>query len=195
MFEYISGLLVEATPTYFVVDVNGVGYMLHVSLSTFESLRTEAKVKLFVHQVIREDVHLLYGFADKAEREMFLLLISVSGVGASIARMMLSSMTLLEIQSAISSANSAALKKVKGVGAKTAERICVDLKDKVSVVLSVHSEVLGSQENTEAQSEAISALLMLGFTKSAVEKVVKSILKSEPTLPVEKVIKQALKLL
>ncbi|MGL4993577.1 MAG: Holliday junction branch migration protein RuvA [Bacteroidales bacterium] len=195
MFEYISGSLVEATPTYLIVDVNGIGYLLHISLSTYESLRGGTKVKLYVHQVIREDVHLLYGFAEKAEREMFLLLISVSGVGASIARMMLSSMTLYEIQTAISTANSNALKKVKGVGAKTAERICVDLKDKVSVVSTSGVDMSQSSINTEAQVEAISALLMLGFVKSAVEKVVKSILKSDPTLPVEEIIKQALKLL
>ncbi|MGL5016360.1 MAG: Holliday junction branch migration protein RuvA [Bacteroidales bacterium] len=195
MFEYISGYLVEATPTYFVVDVNGVGYLLHVSLSTYETLRTASKVKLYVHQVIREDVHLLYGFAEKAEREMFLLLISVSGVGASIARMMLSSMTIYEIQSAISTANSNALKKVKGVGAKTAERICVDLKDKVVVTAGGAGLAADISISSETQVEAISALLMLGFVKSAVEKVVKSILKSDPSLAVEEVIKQALKLL
>lgn len=193
MLEYIAGELVESTPTFLVVDVNGLGYLLHVSLTTYSALQGKQRVKLYVHEVIREDVHLLYGFAEKTEREMFLLLISVSGVGAAIARMMLSSMSVPEIQQAVATANSNALKKVKGVGAKTAERICVDLKDKVSV--GAAAQTFGLQSNTQTENEAISALLMLGFVKAPVEKVVRKILEAAPNLPVEQVIKQALKML
>lgn len=193
MIEYVSGKLAEATPTYAVIDCNGLGYMLHITLNTYAAIQTKKEIKLFVHEVIREDAHLLYGFIDKQEREMFLLLTSVSGVGAAIGRMILSSMSVSEVGGAIASGNSAALKKVKGVGQKTAERICVDLKDKIKTTDS--TLLVEMPINSQVQDEAITALIMLGFVKAQSEKVVTKILSGNPSASVEELIKAALKML
>ncbi|MGL5788169.1 MAG: Holliday junction branch migration protein RuvA [Bacteroidales bacterium] len=193
MIEYVSGKLAEATPTYAVIDCNGLGYLLHITLNTYAAIQNKKEIKLFVHEVIREDAHLLYGFLDKQEREMFLLLTSVSGVGASIGRMILSSMSVSEIGGAIAGGNSAALKKVKGVGQKTAERICVDLKDKIKTTDS--TLLVEVATNSQVQTEAVTALVMLGFVKAQSEKVVTKILSGNPSATVEELIKAALKLL
>ena len=193
MIEYVSGTLAEATPTYAVIDCNGLGYLLHITLNTYAAIQNKKEIKLFVHEVIREDAHLLYGFLDKQEREMFLLLTSVSGVGASIGRMILSSMSVSEIGGAIAGGNSAALKKVKGVGQKTAERICVDLKDKIKTEES--SLLVEISVTSRAKDEALAALVMLGFVKAQSEKALDKLLKDSPNASVEDLIKAALKML
>lgn len=191
MITQIKGKLVEKNPTYVVVDCNGVGYLLNISLNTFSSLPNDENVLLYSFLSIREDAHTLYGFISKLEREIFKLLISVSGVGASIARTMLSSMTSEEIQQAIASENVKLIQSVKGIGAKTAQRVIVDLKDKVLKTFDM-DEVSVSQNNTNRE-EALSALEVLGFARKQTDKVLTSILKETPDASVEVLIKQALK--
>lgn len=191
MITQIRGRLVEKNPTYVVVDCSGVGYLLHISLHTFSSLPEEEAVKLYTHLSVREDAHTLYGFFSKTEREVFKLLISVSGVGPSIARTMLSSMTAEDVQQAIASDNVAIIQSVKGIGAKTAQRVIVDLKDKILKTFDI-DEVSISQNNTN-KDEALSALEVLGFSRKQSEKVVTSILKETPEATVETLIKRALK--
>ena len=191
MITQIKGKLVEKNPTYVVVDCNGVGYLLHISLNTFSSLPNDENVLLYSFLSIREDAHTLYGFGTKLEREIFKLLISVSGVGASIARTMLSSMTSEEIQQAIASENVALIQSVKGIGAKTAQRVIVDLKDKVLKTFDM-DEVSVSQNNT-SREEALSALDVLGFARKQTDKVLNTILKETPDASVEFLIKKALK--
>lgn len=191
MITQIKGKLVEKNPTYVVVDCNGVGYLLNISLNTFSSLPNDENVLLYSFLSIREDAHTLYGFITKLEREIFKLLISVSGVGASIARTMLSSMTSEEIQQAIASENVKLIQSVKGIGAKTAQRVIVDLKDKVLKTFDM-DEVSVSQNNTNKE-EALSALEVLGFARKQTDKVLTSILKEVPDASVEVLIKQALK--
>ncbi len=191
MITQIKGKLVEKNPTYVVVDCNGVGYLLNISLNTFSSLPNDENVLLYSFLSIREDAHTLYGFISKLEREIFKLLISVSGVGASIARTMLSSMTSEEIQQAIASENVKLIQSVKGIGAKTAQRVIVDLKDKVLKTFDM-DEVSVSQNNTNRE-EALSALEVLGFARKQTDKVLTSILKEVPDASVEVLIKQALK--
>lgn len=191
MIDYIKGKLTELTPTYIVVENEGIGYLLSISLSTFSSLEGKESCKILVHEVIREDSHQLYGFADKEERDIFRLLISVTGVGAGTARMMLSSLSYGEIERAILGSDVNSLKGVKGIGLKTAQRIIVDLKDK----LGKHSgtgEIFAFTDNTKRE-EALSALVMLGFGKSAVLKVLDGIIRDEKNLTVEDMIKRALK--
>ena len=161
MITQISGKLVEKNPTYAIVDCNGVGYLLHISLNTFSSLPDQDAVRLYTHLLIREDAHTLFGFINKTEREVFRLLISVSGVGPSIARTMLSSMTSEEIQQAIASENVPLIQSVKGIGAKTAQRVIVDLKDKILKTFDL-DEVSVHTNNTNKE-EALSALEVLGF--------------------------------
>ena len=176
-----------------VLDNRGMGYMLNISLTTYEILQRAGRgeVKVYVYEAIREDAHVLYGFAEKRERELFELLISVSGVGTNTARMILSSLPPQELESAIASGNAASLKSVKGVGAKTAQRIIVDLKDKINVVgTSLIDKVPMSNEVYE---EAMAALTMLGFTKQATQKVLNSLFKENPAMKVEEAIKKALK--
>ena len=192
MFEYLKGSIAELTPAYVVVECAGVGYYINISLQTFSSLEGKSDVHIYLHQVVREDAHLLYGFASKEEREFFRLLISVSGVGANTARVILSSMSTAEIQKAIMQENTNALKQIKGIGLKTAQRIIVDLKDKISGVDAGSIEIISSVNNTTRQ-EALSALVMLGFAKAAADKVLDQIIKSEGNLPVEGLIKSALK--
>ena len=191
MITQLKGRLVEKNPTYVVVDCNGVGYLLHISLNTFSQLPSEELITIFTHLSIKEDSHTLYGFISKIEREIFRLLISVSGVGPSIARTMLSSMTSEEIQQAIASGNVALIQSVKGIGAKTAQRLILDLKDKILKTYDLEEiPVAGHNTNKE---EALSALEVLGFTRKISEKVMDRICKSEPELSVEELIKKALK--
>ena len=191
MITHISGKLVEKNPTYAVIETNGVGYCLNISLNTFSQLPDNETVFLYTHLYVKEDSHTLFGFITKTEREIFRLLISVSGVGPSIARIMLSSMTTDEIQHAIASGNVSAIQSVKGIGAKTAQRVLVDLRDKISKTYII-DEVSFAQNNTN-KNEALSALEVLGFTKKQCEKVLDKILLENKTLSVEILIKKALK--
>lgn len=191
MITHLKGKLVEKNPTYIVIDVNGVGYMLHISLNTFSELSDEEAVFLYTYLSIKEDAHTLFGFISKIEREIFKLLISVSGVGPSIARTMLSSMTTDEIQHAIASGDVAVIQSVKGIGAKTAQRVLIDLKDKISKTYAI-DEVSVSVSNTN-KNEALTALEVLGFNKKISEKVIDKILQKDKTLSVEGIIKSALK--
>ena len=191
MITQIRGRLVEKNPTEVVVDCNGVGYLLHISLNTFSSLPNDEAVVLYTHLSIREDAHTLFGFISKTEREVFKLLISVSGVGPSIARTMCSSMTSEEIQNAIASENVTLIQSVKGIGAKTAQRVIVDLKDKILKTFDI-DEVSVSTSNTN-KDEALSALEVLGFNKKQSEKVVSMILKENQEASVENLIKLSLK--
>jgi len=192
MFEYIKGPIADLTPTYVVIDCAGVGYYVNISLQTYSGLDGKKEAIVFLHQVVREDAHLLFGFGSKDERELFRLLISVSGVGANTARVILSSMSANEIQKVIMQADINALKQIKGIGLKTAQRIVIDLKDKVSGKELGSAQLFSSINNTTRQ-EALSALVMLGFNKSAVEKVLDQLLKGESTISVEGLIKLALK--
>lgn len=197
MIEYIKGVIAELNPAYAVIDNHGIGYMMNISLSTYDHIsRVKAgqEVMLYVHEAIREDAHLLYGFATPRERDAFLLLISVSGVGPNTARMILSSMNVDEFSQSVSSGNVAMLKSVKGVGAKTAQRIIVDLKDKIKPTDSTLLQQSG-QPNGEAHDEALAALVMLGFSQQASQKALKSLFASDSTLTAEQAIKRALKMM
>jgi Holliday junction DNA helicase RuvA len=191
MIDYIKGKLAELTPTFLIVENGGIGYFVSISLSTFTRLEGKDECRILVHEVIREDSHQLFGFAEKEERDIFRLLISVSGVGSSTARMMLSSLSYDEIEKAILGSDVNTLKGVKGIGLKTAERIIVDLKDKLGKQ-SGTGEIFTFTDNTKRE-EALSALVMLGFGKSAVLKVLDRIIREEKNLTVEDMIKRALK--
>lgn len=191
MYEYIEGQIDEINPALLVIESNGVGYAVHISLNTFSALNGKKQARIFTHLIVREDAHLLYGFSSRSERELFRQLLSVNGVGAATALMMLSSMSPDEIISAISTENINLLKSVKGIGLKTAQRIIIDLKDKLSKV-PVTGQILIPSDNT-LQNEALSALVMLGFSRKDAEKAVVGILTGMPGANVETVIKQALK--
>jgi Holliday junction DNA helicase RuvA len=191
MITQLRGKLVEKNPTYVVVDCNGVGYMLHISLNTFSALPTDELITIYTHLSIKEDAHTLFGFITRLEREIFRLLISVSGVGPSIARTMLSSMSSEEIQQAIASSNVALIQSVKGIGAKTAQRLILDLKDKVLKTFDLDENQLPVY-NTNKE-EALSALEVLGFARRISEKVLDRILKEDNSYSVEVLIKKALK--
>lgn len=196
MIEYVKGTVEELAPTSAVVDCGGVGYGLNISLNTYSSLQGKTQAKLYVYESIREDAYVLYGFATREERELFLLLISVSGIGGNTARMILSALTPGELVDVISSGNDHMLKQVKGIGLKTAQRIIVDLKDKivsVEVGGGVDRSASVSVESGETLQEAVSALTMLGFSPAPSHKVVQAVLKEEPGAAVERVIKLALK--
>ncbi len=193
MYEYISGKIAESSPAHVVMDVNGIGYLLHISLNTFSRLEGKKEAQLFIHENIREDAFSLFGFADPSERDLFRHLISVSGIGANTARMMLSSLTPEELRGAILTDNVNTIKGVKGIGAKTAQRVIVDLKDKLGKE-PVDQKLFASQDNT-IREEALSALVMLGFAKSGAQKAVDKLLAQTPALKVEEVIKQALKIM
>lgn len=197
MIEYIKGELTELTPAYATVEAAGVGYGLNISLITYTAIQNKKEVKLWVFEAIREDAHVLYGFFNKKEREMFLLLITVSGVGANTARMMLSSMSVSELCNAITTGNARAIQAIKGIGKMTAQRIIVDLRDKV-VALGIADEIpaggqMSAPVNNQVKDEAVSALTMLGFSPAPTQKVVIRILQEQPDLPVEQVVKLALK--
>lgn len=198
MIEYVKGELADVTPAYAVVDVHGVGYGLNISLNTYTAIQGKKEARLWVYEAIREDAYVLFGFATKQERDMFLLLITVSGVGANTARMILSEMTVAEICNVISAGNERVLKSVKGIGLRTAQRIIVDLKDKI--ISSGIAQELPSNAghdaalvNNSVKDEAVGALTMLGFSPAPSAKVVVAILKQQPDLPVEQVVKLALK--
>lgn len=196
MIEYIKGELTEITPAMAIIECNGLGYGINVSLNTYSAIQGKKEVKLYIYESIREDAYILYGFATKQERELFLLLISVSGIGGNTARMILSALTPSELCNVISSGNDKLLKTVKGIGLKTAQRIIVDLKDKISTTdigTSTTSAPISITANNEIYEEAIAALTMLGFAQAPSQKVVAAILKEEPEAAVEKVIKLALK--
>lgn len=196
MIEYIKGELTEITPAMAVIECNGLGYGINVSLNTYSAIQGKKEVKLYIYESIREDAYILYGFATKQERELFLLLISVSGIGGNTARMILSALTPSELCNVINSGNDKLLKTVKGIGLKTAQRIIVDLKDKISTTdigTSTTSAPISITANNEIYEEAIAALTMLGFAQAPSQKVVAAILKEEPDAAVEKVIKLALK--
>ena len=196
MIEYIKGEIVELTPARLILECGGVGYELNISLTTYSAFNGKKTGKLFVYEVIREDAHLLFGFAERVERELFLLLTSVSGVGPNTARMILSSLPPKELVEAIASKNEAVLTAVKGIGLKTAQRIWVDLKNKVKNVEGLASvEVTEAPSNGAVAEEAVAALVMLGFQKAASQKAVTAILKGSPAMAVEQVIKTALRML
>jgi len=191
MITHIRGKLVEKNPTYAIIESHGVGYFLHISLNTFTKIPDSEAVLLYTHLSIREDAHTLFGFADKTEREIFKLLISVSGVGPSIARTMLSSMTTDQIQQAIASEDIATIQSVKGIGAKTAQRVIIDLKDKILKTYELQEDSVNS--NNTLKEEALSALEVLGFTRKQVEKMIQRIIQESPSISLENIIKQALK--
>ena len=196
MIEYIKGEIVELTPARLILECGGVGYELNISLTTYSAFNGKKTGKLFVYEVIREDAHLLFGFAERVERELFLLLTSVSGVGPNTARMILSSLPPKELVETIASKNEAVLTAVKGIGSKTAQRILVDLKNKVKSVEGLTPvDVVAAPSNGAVAEEAVAALVMLGFQKAASQKAVTAILKGSPAMAVEQVIKTALRML
>lgn len=195
MIEYIRGEIVELTPAQMIMECGGIGYELNISLNTYSFFNGKPNGKVFVYEVIREDAHLLFGFGDKKERELFLLLTSVSGVGPNTARMILSSLPPDELVQVIATKNETVLTGVKGIGLKTAQRILVDLKNKVKPVDAATEATSALMGNGAVVEEAIAALVMLGFQKAASQKAVISIVKSSPTLSVEQVIKAALRML
>ncbi len=191
MYEFIRGIFIERNPAHIVIETGGVGYFVNISLNTYSKINNQKEGLLYLHQAIREDAHVLYGFADKSERDLFRNLISVNGVGASTAIMMLSSLSPDEIAAAVTTENVAVLKAVKGIGIKTAQRIIIDLKDKLGKLYET-DQILPLPNNT-ILNESLSALVMLGFVKRDAEKVVSKILQEQPQTTVEGVIKQALK--
>ena len=193
MIDYITGTVTELNPAFAVVECNGIGYDINISLNTFSALEKDTSCRILIHEAIREDAHLLYGFATADERDLFRQLITVSGVGAGTARMMLSSVTPSDLREAIISGNVAILKGVRGIGLKTAQRIIVDLKDKIGKHAGA-GEILTFSDNT-AREEALSALVMLGFARSSVLKVIDNILRENKKLQVEEIVRKALKLL
>lgn len=194
MFAYVEGLLTEKNPAYAVVDCTGVGYLVHISLHTYTQIKDLKNARLLTHLIVREDAHLLYGFFTEEERRIFKLLISVSGIGSNTARMILSSLSPKELIQAILAGNEPLLKKVKGIGAKTAQRLILELKDKVSK--DSRSEDFGSLYNNTNREEALSALVILGFARPAVEKALDGLLREHGmAIPVEQLIRLALKVL
>ena len=196
MIDYIKGEITNLTPTYCVLETCGVGYLLNISLVTFSELQNLSSARLFVYENIREDAHTLYGFFEEEERNIFLLLISVSGIGANTARMIQSSFSPAELKEAISTGNVNAIKSVKGIGLKSAQRIIVDLKDKVNKSNEGGDlPIIEVAANNEKIHEAVAALVMLGFQQQASQKTVDKIVKEEPQLEVAKIIKKALSMI
>lgn len=200
MIEYLKGTLIELTPTLAVVECYGVGYGVNISLNTYAAIQGKQEVKIWIYEAIREDAYQLWGFSTKVERDLFLLLITVSGIGASFARVILSAMTPSELCSVISDGNDKLLKQVKGIGPKAAQRIIVDLRDKIATldvdyIQSEGGSASSSGLNKEVMEEAIAALTMLGFSPGPTQKTVQQILHDEPDATVERVIKLGLKML
>ena len=197
MIEYVRGTLEELTPAMAVIDCQGVGYGLNISLGTFSAIQGKQEVKLFVYEVIREDAYQLWGFATRSERELFLQQTSVSGIGAAMARMILSAFSPSELVEVISSGNDRALKSVKGIGPKAAQRVIVDLRDKILGldITPTNTSAPATALNQETQQEAVAALTMLGFSPAPSAKVVTKLLSEDPDMAVEQIIKQALKML
>ena len=197
MIEYIRGEVTELTPALATIEAGGVGYGLNISLNTYSALQGKKEARLYVYEAIREDAYVLYGFHNKKEREMFELLITVSGVGTNTARMMLSGMSVAELCNAISTGNAKLIQGIKGIGKMTAQRIIVDLRDKI-VALGIADEIpaggtLQAPVNNAVRDEAVAALTMLGFSPAPTQKVVINILQQQPDLPVEQLVKLALK--
>ena len=193
MYEFLKGTLTEKNPTYVVMEINGIGYLVNISLNTFSKIKDLQEAKLFTHFYVREDAQILYGFADETERELFRFLLSVSGVGASTARLILSSLSTEEVHAAITQGQSSVLQSVKGVRGKTAQRIVIDLNDKL-VKAGIEPEKVDFSHNT-LKEEALSGLLILGFNKSSAEKAINKILQKDSVTSVESLIKEALKIL
>lgn len=191
MYEYLVGKISEIKPSNLVLEVNGVGYFINISLNTFSKLKDKKEATVFIHQVVREDALLLYGYAQKSEREIFRYLISVSGVGANTATVMLSSLSPGEVKKAVLSENENVLKSVKGIGAKTAKRIILDLKDKINKAETDDSQINIAVDDTA--EEASAALIMLGFNKKTIEKLIPKLQKEQPDISVEDLVKKALK--
>jgi holliday junction DNA helicase RuvA len=191
MYEYIQGKTIEITPTYLVVETGGMAYFIHISLNTFSIMDTKENVKIYLHHIVREDAQLLFGFAEKSERDLFRLLISVSGIGANTARLILSSLRASELKNAIQNNEVGVLRNIKGIGEKTAQRVIIELRDKVDKTPNDDASIFS--KTTIIQEEAISALIMLGFPKNRVEKSVQEIYNKERNLNVEELIKKALK--
>lgn len=195
MFEYIKGELVEVAPAYAVVEAAGVGYFLNISLTTYSEIEKQSATKLFAHHIVREDVEMLYGFATREERDLFRLLISVSGVGGNTARMILSTYSPTELRNIIATGNAVLLKNVKGLGLKTAQKIIVDLSGKMLDIpkYDATAAALSVAQTPEAYDEALSALIMLGFAKTASEKVLRKLFADDAALSVEDAVRGALK--
>lgn len=191
MMDYIKGIITGLTPAFLIIETGGIGYFVNISLNTFTRLEGKSDYRILIHEVIREDLHQLFGFADKEERDIFRLLISVTGVGAGTARMMLSSLSPEEIEKAIIGSDVHKLKSVKGIGVKTAERIIVDLRDKLGKA-AASGEIFSFTDNTRRE-EALSALVMLGFARGTVLKTLDKIIREDRNLTVEEIIKKALK--
>lgn len=192
MIDYIKGEIIELTPTDVVVECYGIGYKILISVQTYSLLEGKGNTTVYIHHYLREDEELYYGFATKEERKMFRLLIGVSGVGAATARMMLSSLTVEEIEQAILSEDVNRIKSVKGIGLKSAQRLILELKDKVVKGEQTDMSALFTKENNKASEEATTALIMLGFTKANVTKAVNAVLKEDPTATVETIIRKSL---
>lgn len=194
MIDYIKGNVAELNPTYVVIETAGVGYFINIALPVFSTLNGQATAKLFIYEAIREDAYTLFGFMTQTDRQLFLMLISVSGIGANTARMIMSSFSAAEIKQLIATENVRSLSSIKGIGAKTAQRIIVDLKDKIiKLNVSSDSEISTLSVHNEVRDEALSALLMLGFASGVSQKAIDSILKTQPDIAVEQLIKLALK--
>lgn len=193
MIDYIKGIIVEITPTDMVLECHGIGYKILISLQTYEALNGKSEAKVYIHHYLREDEELYYGFASKDERELFRLLIGVSGIGSSTARMMLSSLTSEEIRNAILSEDINKIKSIKGIGLKSAQRLILELKDKVVKGAGSDTSTLFSTGTNMTAEEAVTALVMLGFTKANVNKAVSAVLKESPTATLEEIIKLSLK--
>lgn len=193
MIEYIKGKTIEITPTDLVVECSGIGYKILISMQTYENLNGKPDITVYIHHYLREDEELYYGFATKDERELFRLLISVSGVGAATARIMLSSLTTDEIRNAILAEDLNKIKSIKGIGTKSAQRLILELKDKVSKGAGSDTPALFSSSSNPAVEEATTALVMLGFTKPNVNKAITSVLKESPAASLEEIIKMSLK--
>lgn len=193
MYEYIKGTVAEVAPAYAVIDAGGVGYYLHISLETYAAVEHASEARLYVHYVVREDAQLLYGFSTKVERELFRLLISVSGVGGNTARMILSTYSPRELQGIISSGNAVLLKNVKGLGLKTAQKIIVELTGKLTALGAGEGAPLAAAAGGGEIDEALSALVMLGFARSAAEKVLRAVVRESPSASVEELVRMALK--
>lgn len=191
MYEYIQGNLVEKNPAYCVIETGGIGYFIQITITTYSKIESKDNVKLYLHQVVKDDAHLLFGFHSKQERETFRQLITVSGVGANTARMMLSSLTSEEIQEAVIANNTAALKSVRGIGLKTAQRVIIELRDKIGKD-KINSELIPFADN-RMKEEALSALVILGFNKGEAEKVIGKVILEEKSPVLEDVIRKALK--
>ena len=195
MIDYIKGIIVELSPAELILENNGIGYSILISLQTFQALQDKKEATVYIFHYLREDAELFYGFATKDERELFELLISVSGIGVNSARMMLSSLSAEEIRQAILSEDIARIKSVKGIGVKSAQRLVLELKDKIVKGEGADSTELFGGNRSEIAEEASRALVMLGFAKPAVNKAIQAVLKANPNAKVEQIIKSALQMM